>query len=385
MAFGLAPVRSEPETSVGETAEDRLRLIVESVVDYAIFMLDVEGRVVSWNFGAERLKGYRAEQIIGRHFSVFYPVERQRDGTPQRELDEAIAVGRVEDEGWRIRRDGTRFWANVVITPLRGKDGVLRGFAKVTRDLTQRRALEEERVRRATLEQALLEQKRTEELRELLLGVVGHDLRSPLASITMGTAMMLKRGKLEDSDSKTAARIARSADRMSKIISQLLDFTRARLGGGIPIDRKPVDLAELCAEVIAEQETAHPDRALRLDADMDTHGLWDRERLAQVVSNLIGNAIRHGKPDGPIDVRLRGQSDVVCLQIHNEGPPIPADVLPSIFDPFRRHGVPASQRSEGLGLGLFIVREMVKAHSGEIGAQSTEAAGTTFSVTLPRR
>lgn len=308
-----------------------------------------------------------------------------RAGKCEHELDVAARVGRFEDEGWRVRKDGSRFWANVIISRMVERDGTLIGFAKVTRDLTQRRALEEERIRRATLERALAEQKKTEELRELLVGVVGHDLRSPLASITMGAAIMLKRGRLEDADVKATARIARSADRMAKIISQLLDFTRARLGGGIPVDRRLVDLAEICAEVIAEQETAHPDRALRFDADMDTKGLWDRERLAQVVANLIGNAIRHGKPDGPIDVRLRAQGDAVCLQIHNDGSPIPADLLPSIFDPFRRHGISAGRNSDGLGLGLFIVRERVRAHSGEIGVQSTEAEGTTFSVTLPRR
>jgi PAS domain S-box-containing protein len=366
-------------------SEERLRLLVESVHDYAIFMLDPEGRITSWNVGAQRIKGYRAEEIIGQHLSRFYPEEDVRAGKCEHELDVAARVGRFEDEGWRVRKDGSRFWANVIISRMVERDGTLIGFAKVTRDLTQRRALEEERIRRATLERALAEQKKTEELRELLVGVVGHDLRSPLASITMGAAIMLKRGRLEDADVKATARIARSADRMAKIISQLLDFTRARLGGGIPVDRRLVDLAEICAEVIAEQETAHPDRALRFDADMDTKGLWDRERLAQVVANLIGNAIRHGKPDGPIDVRLRAQGDAVCLQIHNDGSPIPADLLPSIFDPFRRHGISAGRNSDGLGLGLFIVREMVRAHSGEIGVQSTEAEGTTFSVTLPRR
>ena len=365
-------------------SEERLRLLVESVHDYAIFMLDPKGCITSWNVGAQRIKGYRAEEIIGQHLSRFYPEEEVRAGKCEHELEVAASVGRFEDEGWRVRKDGSRFWANVIISRMVERDGTLIGFAKVTRDLTQRRALEEERIRRATLERALAEQKRTEELRELLVGVVGHDLRSPLASITMGAAIMLKRGRLEDADVKATARIARSADRMAKIISQLLDFTRARLGGGIPVDRRPVDLAEVCAEVIAEQETAHPDRALRFDADLDTKGLWDRERLAQVVANLIGNAIRHGKPDGPIDVRLRAQGDVVCLQIHNDGPPIPADLLPSIFDPFRRHGISAVRNSDGLGLGLFIVREMVRAHSGEIGVQSTEADGTTFSVTLPR-
>ena len=366
-------------------SEERLHLLVESVHDYAIFMLDPKGCITSWNVGAQRIKGYRAEEIIGQHLSRFYPEEDVRAGKCEHELEVAAREGRFEDEGWRVRKDGSRFWANVVISRMVEKDGTLIGFAKVTRDLTQRRALEEERIARATLERALAEQKRTDELRELLVGVVGHDLRSPLASIVMGAAMMLKRGTLGDADAKAAARIARAADRMAKIISQLLDFTRARLGGGIPIERRPVDLAEVCAEVIAEQETAHPDRALSLDVQTDTKGLWDRERLAQVVANLIGNAIRHGKPDGSIDVRLRAQGNGVCLQVHNEGPPIPADLMASIFDPFRRHGIPSVQKSDGLGLGLFIVREMVRAHSGEIGVQSTETDGTTFYVMLPRR
>ena len=389
--------RRVEETS--EQREERFRLLVESVEDYAIFMLDRGGRVASWNVGAERIKGYRAEEIIGQHFSRFYPEEDLRAGKCERELAIASKEGRFEDEGWRLRKDGSRFWANVVISRVIDRNGELIGFAKVTRDLTHRRALEEERLARAAaeaerarlalareaLERALAEQKKIDELREHLIGVVGHDLRSPLTSVTMGASLMLKKGTLQDADAKTVARIARSADRMSKIISQLLDFTRARLGGGIPIDPRPIDLAQVCADVIAEYETAHPDRALSFDADMDTEGLWDPERLGQVVANLIGNAIQHGKPDGPIDVRLRDEGDAVCLQVHNDGSPIPADLLPSIFDPFRRQSTRADQKTEGLGLGLFIVREMVRAHSGEIGVRSTEADGTTFIVKLPRR
>jgi len=210
-------------------------------------------------------------------------------------------------------------------------------------------------------------------------------LRSPLSSISMASALILKRGTLHDPDAKTVARIASSADRMPKIISQLLDFTRTRLGGGLPINPTLTDLAEVCQEVIAEFETANPDRVLCLDSDLDTKGLWDRERLAQVVTNLIGNAIQHGRLDGSIDVRLRDEGDAVCLLVHNDGSPIPVDLLPSIFDPFRRGRRRATQKAEGLGLGLFIVREMVRAHSGEISVQSTEAEGTTFTVKLPRR
>ncbi len=382
-----------------DLGEERFRLLVESVQDYAIFLLDPEGRVSSWNAGAKRIKGYQADEIIGQHFSRFYPEEDVKAGKCERELEGAVRDGRFEDEGWRVRRDGSRFWANVVITRMTNRTGNLIGFAKVTRDLTQRRALEDERLARARaeaqsallalerqrLERALADQKSTDELREQLLGVVGHDLRSPLSSISMAAALMLKRGGLRDDDAKATARIARSADRISNIISQLLDFTRARLGGGIPIDPKPIDFGEVCAEVIAEYEMVHPNRALCFSSDMDTQGVWDRERLAQVVSNLIGNAIQYGKPNSPIDVSLRGEGDVVSLSVRNEGPPIPAELLPTLFDPFRRGKKQITQRTEGLGLGLFIVREMVRAHSGEIGVQSTEAEGTTFIVRLPRK
>jgi phosphoserine phosphatase RsbU/P len=361
---------------------ERFRLLVESVEDYAIFMLDPHGRVSSWNMGAERIKGYRAEEIIGQHFSRFYPPEDA--GKCEMELEAAAREGRFEDEGWRVRKDGTRFWANVVISRMLNSERKLVGFAKVTRDLSHRRQLEEERITRASLEQALAEQKKIEELREQLIGIVGHDLRTPLTSVMAGAELMLKRGMLPEADAKVVARIARSGDRMSKIISQLLDFTRARLGGGMPVERQPVDFAEICAQVIAEVEMANPDSPLIFEADNDTRGLWDRGRLAQVVSNLIANAIKHGAPGGPIGVRVRDCGQAVSLAVHNQGPPVPAELLPSIFDPFRRGSAYATPKTDGLGLGLFIVREMVRAHHGEISARSTEAEGTTFTVMLPR-
>jgi len=343
----------------------------------------VDGRISSWNVGAERIKGYRADEIIGQHFSRFYPPETA--GRCAEELEIAARDGRFEDEGWRVRKDGTRFWANVIISRMLGRDGKLVGFAKVTRDLTHRRALDEERVARAALEKALAEQKKTEELREQLMGIVGHDLRSPLSSIVMGADLMLKRGMLHEPDAKVAARIARSADRMSKIISQLLDFTRSRLGGGMPIDPRPADLAEICADLIAEAETAHPDYALRFQADSDVRGVWDRERLAQVVSNLVGNAIAHGKSGGAVDVVVRDEGENVTLSVHNEGPAIPAEVLPAIFDPFRRQAGRPSRNNDGLGLGLFICRELVAAHGGEISVRSSDEGGTVFTVRLPRK
>lgn len=278
------------------------------------------------------------------------------------------------------RGDGTLEDAvfSFVIEPAKDASGNVYGLMSVAFEIT-------EQVRaRLALEWTLSEQSRADDLRRQLLGIVGHDLRSPLSAITMGAATLLKNGQLQGDDTKTAARIARSADRMAKMISQLLDFTRARLGCGMPVEPKPVDLAEVCIQVIAEYETAHPDRELRFGPDPDTNGLWDRDRLAQVAANLIGNAIQHGRPDRPVDVRVFNRGGEVCLSVHNDGPPIPADVLPSIFDPFRRGNVSDRSKTESLGLGLYISRELVLAHGGDISVQSTEGDGTTFQVRLPR-
>ena len=373
------------ETTRGDLNDDRFRLIVESVNDYAIFMLDAGGHVSSWNAGAERIKGWRAEEIVGSHFSRFYPEEDVRAGKCEWELEVAARDGRFEDEGWRVRKDGTRFWANVIISRIIDREtGLLIGFAKVTRDLSQRRALELEKIARAAAEAELAARKQADSLRERLLGVVGHDLRAPLSAISMAANVMLKRGALEGSDVKMAARIARNADRMAKMISQLLDFTRARLGGGIPIDPRPTDLAEVCGEILADSEIAHPDRKFSFARSGDTRGVWDRERLAQVLANLVGNAAKYGDPQAPIAIAIDEAGEAVRLRVHNSGEPIPPDVLPTIFDPFRR-GDHHRERAESLGLGLYIVSEIVRAHAGTIDATSTAEEGTTFTVTLPRQ
>lgn len=367
-------------------SEERFHMMVDCVKDYAIFMLTPTGEVATWNAGAKQIKGYDAHEIVGQHFSRFYPDEAVRAGRCEHMLRTASEAGRVEDEGWRVKKDGSRFWANVVITRVLDKNGQLIGFTKVTRDLTERRKLEEERIARVRAESELAEQRKLDELREQLLGVVGHDLRGPLGALSMAVNLMMKRGNLPDAEMKTAALIARNGDRMSKMVSQLLDFTRARLGGGIPLEPKPMELAELCTELVAECEAAHPDRTIVFEADLYTAGLWDRERLGQVVANLLGNAVQHGAPGQPIELRVHDESDrTVRVTVHNEGPPIPETMLPTIFDPFRRAALRRTGKdsSGSLGLGLFIVREIVQAHGGRVEVESNEG-GTTFTVTLPR-
>jgi PAS domain S-box-containing protein len=222
------------------------------------------------------------------------------------------------------------------------------------------------------------------EFREQLLGIVGHDLRNPLAAIVYAAAALLKRGSLNEADGRTVARIATSAERMSHIVDQTLDFTRSRLGGGIPISPAPADLAAICRQAIEEMEVAHPGAEFRLSVEADAQGTWDAQRLAQVLSNLLGNAVQHGDDHLPVQVRLRGSADAVELIVRNRGALIPPDLLPFVFEPFRRGGR-AQSASRSLGLGLYIVRQIVLAHGGEVRADSSGPEGTSFTVHLPRQ
>ncbi len=395
----------------GPAGDDLFRLMVECVTDYAIFALDPDGVVTTWNLGAHRLKGWEASEILGRHFSAFYPTEDVASGKPAWELEVATRLGRFEDEGWRVRKDGSRFWANVVITALRDEDGVLRGFGKLTRDLTARREREEAERRAAADRAVAVEQARAAEalrrieeaqrrtiadlaraerearemgrLQERLMAIVGHDLRTPLSVIHLGITTALQRGGLAPEQERTLSRIARSCNRMRGIIDDLLDYSRLRQGQGIPVEKSRVDLADICRRAVAEQGSIARGRDIAVSVSGDTTLLADAGRLVQVFSNLVGNAVQHG--EGPIAVMISSTADEIQVAVHNRGRPIPPAVLPDIFEPFRRGGATTARDEKGsVGLGLFIVREVVRAHGGDVEVRSDAADGTTFTVRLPR-
>jgi PAS domain S-box-containing protein len=354
-------------------------LLVESVTDYAIFMLDPSGHVATWNAGAERIKGYRAEEIIGRHFSIFYPPEVVASGQCELELRGAAAAGRFEDEGFRVRKDGSRFWANVIITALRNAEGTLVGFAKVTRDLTERRAAEEDRRRLATHAQ----KERIQEFQERFLGVLGHDLRNPLASMDMGAGLLRQRAT-DAATLRILDRMDSSSRRMSRMIDQILDLTRSRLAEGLPIDPAPMELSQVLLGIVEEERTAHAPRAIELDCP-PLRGTWDRDRLEQVFSNLVSNAVVHGDPAKPVCIDVHTEGESVVVEVQNAGVPIPEELAGQLFHPFRR-GERDSRTSKtaGLGLGLYISQEIAVAHGGNIEVRSNGVEGTTFRVTLPR-
>jgi PAS domain S-box-containing protein len=377
---------SKPATADTLEREELFRRLVESVRDYAIFMLDPEGRIATWNLGAERIKGYAAGEIIGRHFSVFYPPEDIAAGKPAWELREAERLGRFEDEGWRLRKDGSAFWANVVITALRGEDGVLRGFGKVTRDLTSRREAEETALRLAAEKAARAVAEKTEDYQRDLLAMLGHDLRNCL-SVIVTAAEMNRLQAAEEKVRRRAAQVVSTAKRMRQIIHSIIDYTHAQRDGIPVVPREGADFHGVCERVLQEFRLLHPARRIDYEGEGSPVGTWDEGRLEQVVQNLVGNALRYGAADAPVLVRWSRDGDLVdgdlVLTVHNEGRPIPSDLLPHVFEPYRSGSHRPALDERSMGLGLFIVRQIVRAHRGDVAVRSDGEHGTTFTVRLP--
>ena len=245
------------------------------------------------------------------------------------------------------------------------------GAVVVSTDLTEHQLREEEL-------------RRTAEFRERFLGIVSHDLRNPLNSISLSASMLLREQELPVRSKKTAGRIAHSAERMGRMISDLLDFTRGRLGGGIPLARRAGDLRQICRPVLEELGLGGPGSPLRLSTEGEFQGEWDADRLAQLVGNLVKNALDYSPPGSPVMVALRDEGAWVRLEVHNQGEPIPSEVLPQLFEPFRRGMREEDSQHSGLGLGLFIAQQISRAHGGTLEAHSTREDGTIFRLRLPR-
>lgn len=226
-----------------------------------------------------------------------------------------------------------------------------------------------------------------DESKEMFLAILGHDLRTPLGAIIMSSQFMLETGTLEKQHLELLSRMLRSARRMNEMIGDLLDFTRSRLGTGIPIVRQPMDLAKVARDSVSEIADAQPESMLEFNALGDSRGEWDAARISQLITNLLSNAVQHGSPKTPISMTLEGQAKEVVLRVHNSGPPIPTSELPGLFNPLKlvRNGETSTHDSNSLGLGLYIAERIVTAHGGSIDVESSADAGTTLTVRLPRR
>ena len=354
-------------------SEERFRLLVDSVRDYAIFMLDPEGVVQSWNRGAQAIKGYDASEIVGRHFSTFYTPEDKAARKPEIELAAAREHGRVEDEGWRVRKDGTLFWANVVVTAVYGPDGDLRGFAKVTRDMSERRRLEE------------LE--RTSRRMNEFLAMLAHELRNPLAPIRNAVTIM----QLETLPSPTLRNcrdvIDRQLTHVTRLVDDLLDVGRLTTGK-IKLRKELVRMSDVVARSV---ETARPLIAARrhhLQVDQADDGIYvngDSTRLTQVLQNLLVNAAKYTPEGGRITLRVETSGSFVNVAISDTGRGLAPENLERIFELFMQaEGGTSSPSDSGLGIGLTLARSLVEMHGGSLHATSPGLGqGSTFSVRLP--
>jgi PAS domain S-box-containing protein len=478
--------------SLRRQSEERFRILLEGVKDYAILMLDPEGRISSWNAGGERLFGYRADEVLGKSPCLLYPPEAAQ--RPRDNLEAAVTEGHYEDEGWRVRKDGSRLFVNASYSLLYDELGQPSGFAVVTHDVTEQRRTQqslrtsEERLRLA-LESAeigawdylierdqlfmdarslalaglpprsapyaredflprvhpadrdgvrraqdraiaggsyhvefrvidggrraerwleghgkalrdatgkpfrvlgvvhdVTDRHRYDELCHILPAVVAHDLRSPLSTVKLASQALLKGVTLPESRTRYAETLFRSIDQMAQMANELLDFGQARFGGGLPVNRTRTDLADIASEAVHAARIRCPDCRIELDAQGTFQGFWDRTRMLEVIGNLLGNATKHGSHAQAIELILRDQGDQVSVAVHNYGAPIPAELLPFLFDPFRRAESPSGLQSseKSYGLGLYIIREIVVAHGGTIEVQSSSETGTTFTVHLPR-
>ena len=386
--------RREHEEALRES-EERFRLLVEGVAEYAIFMLDANGHVVTWNAGAERINGYTAGEIIGRHFSIFYPKDAFDIGWPEHELQIATTQGEYQEEGWRVRKDGSRFWAQVTITALRDGSGRLRGFAKLTRDLSERRRTESMQEYAALRDQMLeaeraarMEAQRAARMRDEFLATLSHELRTPLNAILGWTQILSMPTRVHDERELRRGLdvIERNARAQVELIDDLLDLSRI-LAGQLRLDVQRVALVDVIGNAIESVQPAADAKGVRVESILDTRrGIvsGDAGRLQQVMWNILSNAIKFTPKGGKVQVLLEQVDSHIEISVSDTGIGIPAHFLPYVFARFSQKDSTPARSYGGLGLGLAISKQLVELHGGSIHAKSAgEGEGATFIVRLP--
>jgi PAS domain S-box-containing protein len=357
-------------------SEERFRLLVEGVQDYAIYMLDSSGTVTSWNGGARRIKGYEATEVIGKHFSRFYTPDDVEAGKPWTELAIAREQGRAEDEGWRVRKDGSKFWARVVVTPMLDAEGTLCGFAKVTQDLTLRRHSEALELTAANVND--------------FIAVLAHELRNPLAPIRSAVQLQRISDPADPAYDKMREIIERQSSQLSRIVDDLLDISRITRGT-LSIDKHPRDLGSIVNRGV---ETARPN----IEAGKHTLEVTlpvvparvncDELRLTQALTNILNNAARYTDPGGRITVTVStAESEGTPLgriSVRDTGKGIDPTLLHSIFGMFVQGKDPLQRPAAGLGVGLALTRSLVELHHGTVEARSEGVGkGSEFIISLP--
>lgn len=375
-----AALQSNHESTIAVfAAEDAFNSMVAAVKDYAIFVLDPVGNVRTWNTGAERIKGYTAEEIIGKHFSIFYTESAKAINHPRFELDEARTNGSYEEQGWRIRKDGSQFWASVTITRMTGANGITSGFLKVTRDLT------EYKLNESALETARDEAILANDMKSRFVANVTHEIRTPLSGI-VGLSQLITEDEHENEKTREiGSRIFDASKQLLAILNDLLDFSRLE-AGKVAVEHKPYDLRAVLDEIVGLLSPQSEKKCIALTANIEDTVppdlVGDENKIRQVLMNLVHNAIKFTARGG-VEISVERAGDSLLFSVTDTGVGIADNLQHTLFRPFVQAEETTARVYGGTGLGLSISQQYVELMKGEIGLSSKPGQGTTAWFSLP--
>lgn len=365
----------------------RYKVLVENIQDYAIFLMDKDGHIQTWNKGAYKAKGYTGDEIIGKHFSIFYLPKDKKIKKPQQELEIAAAVGRVEDEGFRVRKDGTTFWANVVITALY-EDGELIGFAKVTRNLTDRKR-QEDRLRKANTElrQQQKELKRLSISKDEFISLASHQLRTPATAVKQLLGLMLEgiAGKIPAKQKDIIKKAYDSNERQLDVVNSLLSVAQVD-SGKVVLRKSWVDVEELLSEIIEEQagNVTAKKQSITLEPIKKPISIYaDLQYLSIAIGNIIDNASKYSRSNGIIKVSAKKVGRKIKFTVTDNGVGVDSEEIGTLFEKFKRVPNELSQKAAGSGLGLYWVRKVIELHGGKVEVESKLGKGSSFHLYVP--
>jgi PAS domain S-box-containing protein len=385
--FAMSAIRDITERKKAQEllrrSDERFRLLVTGVMDYGIFMLDPEGNVVSWNIGAQRISGYQAEDIIGRHFSIFYPSDEAKSDKPACELNIAVTEGRVEHEGWHVRQNGSRFWANVVITALRDNTGQLTGFSKVVRDLTDNKIAEE------LLQEQNQRVQEASRLKSQFLANMSHELRTPLNGIIGFAELMVdgRVGAVTSEHKEYLSDILSSANHLLQLINDILDLSKIE-AGKMEFVPEHTDPAIVVEEICSILRTLAASKRVRVKTEMDASLSAieaDPRSLKQILYNYLSNALKFAPDDGEVTVRVKSEdASHYRIEVEDNGIGIKPGDVERLFIEFQQLDGSTAKKYPGTGLGLALTKKIVEAQRGKVGVNSTPGKGSVFYAILPK-
>jgi PAS domain S-box-containing protein len=382
-----AQLQSEHRKTLSEL--ERYKMLVENVQDYAIFFMDPEGYIQTWNKGAEKNKGYTHDEIVGKHFSLFYSEQDNLDNKPARELEIAKRVGRVEDEDWRIRKDGSKFWANVVITALYDDEGTLQGFAKVTRNLTERKE-NEDRLKNANviLQEKQKELKRLNESKDDFISLASHQLRTPATAIKQLLGLIIEgfEGQVPENLLKIVQRTYDSNERQIAIVNSLLKVAQID-SGKVVLHLETTDLNEIVSSLVKQYDGVIKGRGQTITLhlqDAPVYGYIDEEYYRMAVENILDNASKYTEDGGMLYISSSVVDDQATITITDTGVGITPENIATLFEKFNRIPNDLSHKVPGSGLGLYWAQKVIDLHHGTIKVESTPNVGTTFVISVSR-